>query len=153
MPLHCLTILAPTHKNCQTHSNNSRAVHDELFECDHFVGLAVKELSSNGITRLALIIRFLLLQHSWNLKSKLTCDHLKYSLHKWFDTSNFFNLWMLHFLLHTYSIAKDIPAKRFPYQMETSDEKDISFILLVYSIISKLFGIFPKLFPKITNIK
>ena len=34
-----------TLQNGQTHSNNSPASADELFECDHFVELTLKELS------------------------------------------------------------------------------------------------------------
>ena len=44
MVLSRLTLKTPTPQNGQTHSNNSSAVGDELFECDHFVGLALKGL-------------------------------------------------------------------------------------------------------------
>ena len=42
-----LTLYAPTPQNSQTHSNNSLAFADELCESDHFVGLALKGLSSH----------------------------------------------------------------------------------------------------------
>ena len=41
-----------TLQNGQTHANNSSTVADELFECDHFVGLALKGLmDQSGLAR------------------------------------------------------------------------------------------------------
>ena len=39
-----LTIKATTPQNDQTHSNSTFDFADDLFECDHFVGLALKGL-------------------------------------------------------------------------------------------------------------
>ena len=125
-----LTLQAPTPQSGQTHSNNSSAVGNKLFECvDHFVGLALKGLKK-------LFLGHILLRDYQKLKSPKIGLAVSFSIFNCsfspdfknrFGQGNFTDLFIFNDL--NFPFTSKQPLRRHCYILQLNTDKPLTKII------------------------